>query len=226
MTDDPGMALAKLVEEVGPEVGAALEATGTLEVIRDGVGLVGDQVWLRRQKRFAIGLTEAARELQDLGVPLAAISDKTLRAVYEHLSVEENDDLRGLWIKLLRSALAGQEMPPVYAEVLRQMEPIEARFLDALSQAQGRFLPQPGLSLDQVTQTAQSIVEQIKWRHLDNLERLALVSYSWNGPVNIDLPEMPVRAALDVTCSVTPLGKDFIAYCSYDPTAVKGGPPC
>src|SRR4051812_9122266 len=73
MSDEPGMALAKLVENAAPEVRAALEATGALDVLRQGVGIVGDRVWLRRQERFAVGLAEAARRLQARGVPLAAI---------------------------------------------------------------------------------------------------------------------------------------------------------
>jgi hypothetical protein len=214
MSDEPGMALAKLVDDAAPEVREALEATGALDVLRQGVGIVGDRVWLRRQERFAVGLAEAARRLQERGIPLAAISDKTLRAVYEHLSVEEDEDLRGLWVKLLESALAGELMPPVYPEVLRQMEPLEARFFDAVWQAQTRFLPQPGLSLDQIEENARAILPELKWRHLDNLERLGLLSYSWHGPVNVERPNRPVDAPLDVVCSLTPLGEDFIAYCS------------
>jgi len=92
------------------------------------------------------------------------------------LQPQGHDALRGgdlrhvvtdVWGNLLFGAMAGADVPPAYPEILRQLEPIEARFLNALIVSVTRHLPQPGLSLEQMDEVKPLLVD-LQWRHLDS----------------------------------------------------------
>ena len=156
---------------------------------------------------------EVVPRLQAHGVPASAIRDKTLRAIYEHGTLEDDHDLAELWTNLLASALSGTDLPPAYPSILRELEPVEARFLYAVMVSTDRHLPQPGLYLDHMEEV-QILLPHLLWRHLDNLERMRLLLLEYSGPANVEVPPQPRDRPLSVSVSLTRLGRAFIEACS------------
>jgi hypothetical protein len=54
------------------------------------------------------------------------------------------------------------------------------------------------------------VEDEIEWRHLDNLERLALISWQQHFPTNVPLPERPPRDTIGVEIFVNLFGYDFL----------------
>jgi Abortive infection alpha len=212
MTDELPQ-IAKLASDAAPDVREALESSGLFAVLREGIGPVEDRLALRRETRWLEMVAEVVEFWKARDVPAAAIRDKTLRAVYEYASLEEDPDMAQLWVKLLAGALGGTEIPPAFPEILQQLEPIEARFLDAVAISAKRHLPQPGLYLEHM-QEVQPLLDSLEWRHLDNLERLQLLVYEFGGPANLEPPPRPRDRALSVSVAATHLGRALIRACS------------
>jgi hypothetical protein len=88
-----------------------LESSGLFAVLREGIGPVEDRIALRRETRWLEMVAEVVEFWKARDVPAAAIRDKTLRAVYEYASLEEDLDMAQLWVKLLAGALGGTDAP-------------------------------------------------------------------------------------------------------------------
>jgi Abortive infection alpha len=212
MTDELPQ-IVKLASDGAPEVREALESSGLLAVLREGIGLVEDRLALRRETRWLATAIEAVELWKTRDVPAVAIRDKTLRAVYEYASLEDDPGMAQLWIELLAGAMGGTEIPPAFPEILQQLESIEARFLDAVAISAKRHLPQPGLYLEHMEEV-QPLLDSLEWRHLDNLERLQLLVYQFGGPANLEPPLRPRDRALSVSVAATHLGRALIEACS------------
>jgi hypothetical protein len=204
---------ARAGANLAPAIQDAAQAAGILAIARDGLGGVADRLHLRREAKWSRMAAEAAAQLRARGVPPKAIRDKTLRAIYEHGTLEDDPRMEALWTNLLSAALEGNEIPPAYPAILRELEGIEARFLYAVLLSTDRHLPQPGLYLDHMREV-QPLLEHLEWRHLDNLERLRLVLFEYSGPVNAELPARPRDRQLTVSVSLTRLGRALVEMCS------------
>lgn len=190
-----------------------MEAAGILAIPREALGGIADRLHLRREENWAPMATAAAERLRAKGISPHAIRDRTLRAIYEDGALEDSPEMRELWINLLTAALSGDEVPPAYPAILRELEAIEAKFLYAVLVSTDKHLPQPGLFLDHMPEV-QPLLEHLEWRHLENLERLRLVVSEYNGPVNVEPPAKPRDRELSVHVSLTSLGRALVEVCS------------
>jgi hypothetical protein len=213
MVDGELSQAAKVAADVAPALGHAVEASGALGISQEALGGVADRLHLRREKNWAKMATAAAERLRAEGISPHAIRDRTLRAIYEDGALENDPGLRELWTNLLVVALGGDEIPPAYPAILRELEAIEAKFLYAVLVSTDKHLPQPGLFLDHMPEV-QSLLAYLEWRHLENLERLQLVVSVYNGPVNVALPPQPRDRELSVSVALTPLGRALVEACS------------
>jgi len=212
--DEAGLPqLAKAGAELAPALQNAAESAGLLAIPREILGNVADRLHLRREKKWAKMATRAAERLRVEEVQPQAIRDVTLRAIFEHGAIEDDPGMEELWINLLSTALGGTEIPPAYPAILRELEPIEAKFLYATLVSTDRHLPQPGLYLDHMSEV-QPLLAFLEWRHLDNLERLRLLIFEYSGPVNVELPPRPCDRELSVSVSLTRLGRSLVEICS------------
>lgn len=210
MVDDALSTAASGVLEHSPEAKALAVAVGLDDVPRQVVGTWADRLYIRRERRFGELLHKAAARLKAQGIPPQAVRDRTLRDLMEHATLEEDPGLVDLWAGLLASAASGSETPPVYAQALSQLEPVEAQFLAAAAASTLARLPGSRCTLVDLPEFR----GRLRWRHLDNLERLALITYTFNGAQNVPLPEAPYETEpLDTALSPTPLGLDFLAAC-------------
>jgi hypothetical protein len=196
----------KAVEELAPAVREFAESVGLFDPAREVVGGWTDRLKIRREVRRLEALTKAAEKVKALGVPVEVVQDRLLIEILEGAADEDDPSLAEAWSNLLVSAATGGSVAPSFPSVLRQLEPVEARFLDAALRAQVEQPPMRiGFDVDSLPEFA-----ELEWRHLDNLERLGLLVYEVDLPVNIEPPERP----RSVRISVNPFGKAFVAACT------------
>ncbi len=65
------------------------------------------------------------------------VPGRILFPILQHASVEEDDDLRAKWTALLANAASPgpeNQILPAYAEILRQLVPVQAKILDHMYQ--------------------------------------------------------------------------------------------
>lgn len=197
---------AKAVEELAPVVRAFAESVGLLDPARQVVGGWTDRLKIRREVRRLEALTKAAEKVKALGIPVAAVQDRLLIEILEGAADEDDPNLAEAWSNLLASAATGVAVAPSFPSVLRQLEPVEARFLEAALRAQAKQPPMRiGFDVDSLPEFA-----DLEWRHLDNLERLGLIVYEVDLPINIEPPQRPQRVRL----SINPFGQAFVAACN------------
>jgi len=78
-------------------------------------------------------LTKAQEMLRDAGIQAGPVPMKTVVLLLQHASLEEDEYLRGKWAAMLaNAAVPGGKVRASFAEVLRQLTPQAALFLDAL----------------------------------------------------------------------------------------------
>lgn len=200
--------IAKVIEQVGPATYDVADAAGVLDVIREQTGLLYDRLHYRRELRRVQLVQATAEQIRASGLPIGAVSDRLLREVLESGSNEDDAYLGTLWSNLLANVLTDfRSVPRAFPEVMRQLEPAEARFLREVASQQGRHLPGSWVEMREL----QDVPDVIEWRHLDNLERLSLLSFETSLPNNVELPERPPREGIDVRFSLTPFGEAFLA---------------
>src|SRR4051794_21262562 len=126
---DTTAAMAKELLPAAKEFAKAIDRTGPWQEL---LAWLGDVVRYRRLPHQAELLMEAADKIRESGLPPSAVSDRLLRAILEEGSFEDDNTMRSRWANLLAQAATGADVPPVFPEVLRQIEPIEARLVEAL----------------------------------------------------------------------------------------------
>jgi hypothetical protein len=172
MPDDIAVA-AKAIQDLQPAVAEFARATGVTAPIQELTGWLADIVRYRRASHQARILLRAASKIRDSGLPTTAVSDRLLRAVLEDGAFEEDESMVERWVNLLASAATRSgAVPAALPEVLRQLEPIEARVLDALVAVDQRAGGQNvGISVDELDQMG------LAPARADNLVRLALAYF-------------------------------------------------
>lgn len=204
---DPDLAGAG--KELLPAARAFGDAIGQTSVGRELGQWLGDMVRYRRAPHQARLLMRAAEEIRASGLPAAAVEDRLLRAVLEEGGFEDNEAMQERWANLLANAATGSIVPPAFPEILRQLEPIEARLLDELVRVRRPLVHGQLTQIDHL-----GPLDGLAWRHLDNLERLQVANWHWRGPVNVPLPDDPTQCSLDLEIYETELGRALVDACA------------
>jgi hypothetical protein len=109
------------------------------------------------------------------------------------------------WANLLANAGTGLAIPPAFPDILRQLEPIEAQLLDDI-------VPVNERGLLQRTRLPRHLPDQfpgLRFRHLDNLERLHLIEYVCDAVT----PWGPDDAAHDVRFGTAGIARSLVVAC-------------
>lgn len=104
---------------------------------------LGDKVRMWRVKNATIMLAKAQRMLKDSGIEPSSVPLKTLVPLFEGASLEEDEELATKWAALLANAASPEcslRIHPGFAQVLSQLPPTGARFLDEVAKAQESYL--------------------------------------------------------------------------------------
>lgn len=212
MTDEAA-ALVQAVQD--PGVRSVVASISGTSPAQEALGLIGDVIRGRRARTQIKVLEETTAAIQDAGLDPNVVPDKTLVPLLEFAGLEDSsdEDMIIKWANLLANAATSSavEVPPSYPEILRQLEPVEARFLDSLMSVreEREARNQPNLRFIDIPFEEIPGHEGISWRHLDNLERLGLLAYDCNLPLNVEPPTVPTG----VSVTENPLGVAFMNAC-------------
>ena len=125
-TDKALQATAKIAELANDVFGSAA---------KEGMGILKDHLELvrwQRRNRLADRYFEIKKERQHLGKPCEIPPNFALRVI-EEASIEEDDELQDIWIRLLDSA--GKEetsktLRRAFVDIVKQLEPFDAKVLE------------------------------------------------------------------------------------------------
>lgn len=153
----------------------AVEATAGGVLANVGEGLFPHLVAWRNQrvKRAEAILADASSIVRDSGVPVQTVPGRILFPLLEKASMEEDEELRKMWARLLASAAgttSSRKVLPAFIDLLSQLSAEEARDLKWFAEQQ------EGYSSDELLPAYRSIPEREAWGlRLSNLERLGLI---------------------------------------------------
>lgn len=104
------------------------------DAIGQGIA-VSLQAWAKRRAELASGtVIGAAKLLYEAKIEPQPVPGRLLMPILEHASLEEDEQLQRKWAALLANAASPQSpdhlILPAYAEILRQLTPVHARFMD------------------------------------------------------------------------------------------------
>jgi len=208
--------LAVLTQAVqDPSVRQVVASISGTSPAAEALGFIGDVIRGQRARTQIKVLKKTAIAIEEAGFEAQVVPAKTLVPLLEFAGLEEfdDDDMVGRWANLLANAATESmaQVPPSYPEILRQLEPVEARFLDALIQEREAREKRNQPNLRYYDFDLEDIVghDQLSWQQLDNMERLGLIGYECNLPVNVPAPENPTEVHL----AETPLGAAFVTAC-------------
>jgi hypothetical protein len=140
----------------------------------------GDAMRLRRWKRAMRRADKAAEFLRERGREPRHVPDSVLVPLLEGGGSEEDEAMADKWSTLLANATdpAAPEVPAAFPDVLRQLEPAEARIMDhtyeALMTIAPEFRDQVGV-LKAALIPMERVPEARLAYHIDNLMRLRLI---------------------------------------------------
>jgi len=199
MSDELNLVLRSFSE---PDVREGVKALIGTEPAREALGLLADRIRGRRARTQIKVLQKTMAALSEANLPVGAVPAKTLVPLLEFSSLEDPGDeaMINRWANLLAHAAAGTSgvaVPPSFPDVLRQLEPVEAQFLEEMLKARETHPKRANwvdLDLSQVARH-----ESIEWRHLENLERLGLIQFTTDLPVNVIPPDRPAQTRVSET---------------------------
>jgi hypothetical protein len=161
-------------------------------------------------------VAKAQRMLEARGLSTHAVPPRLLLPILEGASIEDEEDLHTKWSALLANAASSHKVHPSYIEILKQLTPEDARFLDKLYTATNdkkhRYLNQLLLGEGQYGAPFQ------------NLLRLGLIqiTYEVDGvKVNMHSSEPYVSGDMDVDHWLTDFAVGFIEACRA-PKTIEG----
>lgn len=99
---------------------------------------IGESLAVRHKERMFNNLVEvlarAKKKLADAGVSPKEVPLKIIHPLLEGASLEEDENLREMWAKLLASAASKGSftLHPSFVDILRQLHPEEGRLLQAI----------------------------------------------------------------------------------------------
>jgi hypothetical protein len=126
------------LELYGTAAGEVAAAVAGTSPGREGLEWVADIIRGRRARTQIKVLTKVAAALDEAGLSANVVPNKVLVPLLEFAGLEDDDDEEMLerWANLLVSAATAPDRGHVaYPEILRQLESIEARMLDAMHDA-------------------------------------------------------------------------------------------
>jgi hypothetical protein len=126
----------RAAHELEPAVREFAAAVGRSGPVHELLAWISEEIRYRREPRKAQLLLKAAEKIRASGAPARAVDDRLLRAVLEEGSFEDDDAMQDRWARLLANAVIGSRAPHVaFPGILAQLEPAEARMLDAMHRA-------------------------------------------------------------------------------------------
>ncbi len=95
--------------------------------------MLGDTARVFRIKNWVRTVEKTERILKDAGLPPKAVPSRLFLPITEACSVEDNETLQEMWAGLLAtSSQRADTVSPSFVETLKQLTPVEARYLGTM----------------------------------------------------------------------------------------------
>jgi hypothetical protein len=138
--------------------------------------IVAEQFRSWRLKRQIVHLQKAIRQMEEAGMTPGAVPIRVLAPLLDAASLEDDDSMQERWASLLANAAGGRlEVPPSFASVLRELEPVEAQMLDVVYAHLLVIAPELRHEFGIGRPTFAPTEESDYFFHVDNLSRLRLL---------------------------------------------------
>jgi hypothetical protein len=204
-------------KSVGESAGALAEVSGVLGPVQELADWVTSFIHYRRQPALAKQVMKAAEKIRAAGLPSETVSDKLLRDLLEGGSMEDDESMQEQWANLLANAMteSSAKVARAFPKILSELEPVEARILDAMADGKGTFL-----GAFSGTRMAHGQVKSLPLNGLPNLERLDLIGIRQNmiAPTRYPVQTTPDADRMRVI-GLTPFGVGFVEACRPPKTA-------
>jgi hypothetical protein len=191
------------------------------------VGLMwGDAVRVWRLKR-AVKLWQDVKQFASAAnLELKPVAPRLLFPILEAATLNEDDDLHARWVALLTNAATENQVLPSFSEILKQLTPEDARFLDRAydevtlaehnREIQNRtpLLSSFSYLVHPVRETTLELIDAVTF---DNFCRLMLLRrdngvYVSGGEVETSF-EQQVSREFENAVYITELGRAFVCAC-------------
>lgn len=220
MNNDKSIELAK--EAIKQSFEAAKEFVGKLvnPALTEGGGIIQDTIKFQRFKNQINIVLKAKRFLEEKGIEPAKVLPKTLVSILENGSLEENEDMQSKWAALLANAADPNRrysVKPSFAEILKQLSPIEVSLLDRMFDEANRNKNQNKVEIffDKEKICQNFGIDRNQFDVIaDNLFRLNLCQppASFGG---VKIGEYPVQLRTYKLIGFTQLGYEFVKSCRF-----------
>lgn len=185
-------------------------------------GWISDGIRDRRLETQITIYTKAQKLTKQLSINPKAINMKLLVPLLENGSLEDDEKIIDMWSHLLANAAFSNEVRSSYIDILKQLEPIEARIMQYIFNAvqkQGTIGKLPAGEFV-ITINGKPIQERFDLSHdnfeqaIDNLYRLRLLAPSARRLTFIEGKEVPFANYTKETIGVTYFGYYFAKACN------------
>jgi hypothetical protein len=187
-SDDPASDLVKAAAEgtAGGAISALIAPVTTFlgKLLGSSVeqlgGWAGDIISFKRWQSRVKMLTKAEQIIEASGLEAHEVPLRVLMPILDGAANEDRTDMQDRWARLLANAATmSSEMPAAFPDVLRQLDPVDARVLDHVYNVMMSIDPEIrrhdlGMIRTGIAEELGLPAETIEF-HVDNLVRLRLV---------------------------------------------------
>jgi len=188
------------------------------DFIKDGVGILSDQVKLWRWSNQINIIKKAQAKIEASGLNKKQIPLKVLVPIIQNSSLEQDKNMQDKWANMLANAATGSiEISPNYAAILNELSPIEVVILDKIYQEvnkeadyqKRKALQFDATKLKSMLNTTEEKMDLI----VENLFRLnVLQSPAGQG---VMLGNFPFALRTTKVFEFTTLGYEFVRACNW-----------
>ncbi len=150
------------------------------DFVKDGVGILDDNVKYWRFKNQVNRIKEAQQIIEESGLEKKQIPLKVLLPILENSSLEEDENMQEKWVNMLANAATGNvDISPNYAAILNELSSIEVSILEKIYSDVNKeldYLKRKKIQFDTLKlQSMLSISEEKMDLIIENLYRLNLL---------------------------------------------------
>jgi hypothetical protein len=208
------------MDPVSVAVGAAV-GTQVAEFVKRAAGpladeigqLLRDKVREYRSKNAVQAVNEAERQLRETGKPVQEVPPRTLLPILEGASLEDDPLLATKWASLLANAALGYVVRPIYASILSQLSPADAKVLEVIDEML-RLPPEDpdgwGVSFNRLATVLPDGLKAEAQTSIDTLRGLGLVHLE--PSVRMTTDGAPILTKRD-GIALSSLARDFLRAC-------------
>lgn len=189
------------------------------EFVKDGIGILSDQVKLWRWKNQVNIIKKTQEKIESSGLNKQQIPLKVLAPIIQNSSLEEDSNMQDKWANMLANAATGNhQVSPNYAAILNELSPIEVGILDKIYQEVNKeadYQKRKALQFDASKLRTMLIISEEKMDLIiENLFRLNLLqSPAGQG---VMLGDFPFALRTTKVFEFTTLGYDFVKACNWN----------